>query len=86
MAVRRMANNIIEQHTLRPAHARAVVEVIIAGVFVPDEFDLRGAQMFASAGMTALREEVSDAAPRTFWQEVFNPFTGRKHSERVRGC
>lgn len=83
LAVRRMANNIMRNHGVRPTHIRSVIEVIIAGVFVPDEMDLSAAKMLQSVGVKELREELSDAGPKSVWTQLFNPFK-RRGAARVR--
>lgn len=84
LAVRRMANNIMGKHGVRPTHIRSVLETVVAGVFVPDDEDLRGAKMLQSVGMAQLRNEVADAGPRSAWWDLFHPFKSRG-AERVRG-
>lgn len=84
LAVRRMANNIMGKHGIRPSHTRASIEQIIAGVFVPDESDQRAAEMLASVGMESLREDLHNAGPKSAWYELFHPFKNRG-ATRVRG-
>lgn len=84
LAVRRMAKNIIDNHGLRPTHARVVIERVVAGVFVPDEEDLLAAQVLQSVGMQDLRSEVADARPRSAWYALFHPFGGNRGAARVR--
>lgn len=84
LAVRRMAINIITKHGLRPSHVREVIEIVVAGVFVPDSSDLRGAKMLASVGISELRSELSDAGPASAWYDLFHPFKNRG-AQRVRG-
>jgi hypothetical protein len=84
LAVRRMANNICCKHGLRPSHTRVVIELIIAGTFVPDDADLRAARILASASVEHLREEVSNAGPTSAWYDLFHPFKNRGAS-RVHG-
>jgi len=77
LAVRRMAINSCNQHGLRPSHVRDVVERIVAGVFIPDEEDLRGAKMLQSVAAGELRDELADAGPRSAWYDLFHPFKRR---------
>jgi len=84
LAVRRMANNICNQHGVRPSHMRVVVEVIIAGVFVPDDADLRSAKILASVSVEGLRTEINNAGPTNAWYDLFHPFKNRGAS-RVHG-
>lgn len=84
LAVRRMANNIMGKHGIRPSHVRASIEQIIAGVFVPDEADQRAAKMLASVGMEDLRDDLRNAGPKSAWYELFHPFKNRG-ATRVRG-
>jgi hypothetical protein len=83
LAVRRMAKNSIEGHGLRPTHARTVIEKVIAGVFVPDEYDLASAKILQSVGMRDLRAELNNAGPRSVWHDLFHPFE-RRGADRVR--
>jgi hypothetical protein len=80
LAVRRMAINSMERRKLRPSHIRATVELVIAGVFVPDEHDLRSAKILQSASMQALREEVADAGPKSVWYNLVHPLRSRRVS------
>lgn len=84
LAVRRMANNIMAKHGIRPSHTRACIEQIIAGVFVPDEADQSAAEMLASVSMKSLRSDLANAGPRSAWYDLFHPFKNRGAS-RVRG-
>lgn len=84
LVVRRMANNIIGKHGLRPSHVREVIELVVAGVFVPDESDLRGAKVLASVGISELRSELANAGPTSAWYDLFHPFKNRG-AQRVRG-
>lgn len=84
LAVRRMANNIMTQHTVRPSHMRVVIEQIVAGVFVPDEADLLASRILESRAVAGLREEMANAAPRNIWQQWFSPLSGKRHVARVR--
>jgi len=83
LAVRRMANNIMGKHGVRASHTRASIELVIAGVFVPDEFDLRRERVLQSASRGALVSESRDCAPRSAWYDLFHPFKSRGAS-RVR--
>lgn len=85
LAVRRMANNIMEKHGVRPSHIRQTIELVVAGVFVPDEEDLRGAKVLQSVSVAALREELADAGPRSAWYDLFHPFA-RRRVDRVRAA
>lgn len=84
LAVRRMALNICGKHGVRPSHTRVVIEMIVAGVFVPDDADLRAAKVLASVGVEELRSEVANAGPTSAWYELFHPFKNRGAS-RVHG-
>lgn len=87
LVVRRMGNNIMMKHGVRPSHIRNAIELVVAGVFVPDENDLLGAKVLASVSVSSLRAEVADAGPKNAWKElfakVFNPFA-RRGASRVR--
>nr|WRQ65009.1 hypothetical protein [Tolivirales sp.] len=85
LAARRMAMNIMERHGVRPSHIRRAVELVVAGVFVPDEEDLVGAKILQSVSVAALRDELSDAGPKSAWRHVFHPFRERR-VERVRAA
>jgi len=78
-----MAVNIMDRHGVRPSHVRNTVELVVAGVFLPDEQDLRGAKLLQSVSMAALREEVADAGPKSVWYNLAHPFRSRR-VERVR--
>lgn len=80
LAVRRMAINSMERRKLRPSHIRKTVELVIAGVFVPDEHDLRSAKVLQSASMRALREELADAGPKSVWHNLAHPLRSRRVS------
>lgn len=80
LAVRRMAINSMERHGVRPSHVRRTVELVVAGVFLPDEHDLRGAKILQSVSMGALREEVADAGPKSVWYNLFHPLRQRRVS------
>jgi len=82
LMVRRMAYNDMIKHGLRPCHTRGVVEQIIAGVFVPDEYDLLGAKMLASNRVGSLRAEVMDAAPTNVWQRLARACAPRPEGAR----
>lgn len=82
LAVRRMAYNTMLKHGLRDSHIRDCIEMVIAGVFVPDAPDLLRAKMLASVGMASLRDEVANAGPLNAWGSLWRPF--RRASERVR--
>lgn len=77
LAVRRMAMNTMNNHGLRPSHCRVAIELVVAGVFVPDEADLQAAKILASVGVSELRAEVADAGPRSAWYDLFHPFKSR---------
>jgi hypothetical protein len=66
LVVRRMANNIMRQHGVRPTHIREHIELVIAGVFVPDAHDQRGAEVLASNRVSKLRSELNNAGPQTW--------------------
>jgi len=85
LAVRRMAVNIMEKHGVRPSHVRRAVELVVAGVFVPDEDDLVGAKILQSNSVAALREELDNAGPKPAWASVFHPFRDRR-VRRVRAA
>nr|QNM36908.1 hypothetical protein [Forsythia suspensa tombusvirus] len=80
LAVRRMAINSMERHGVRPTHVRRTVELVVAGVFLPDEHDLRGAKILQSVSMGALREEVADAGPKSVWYNLMHPLRSRRVS------
>jgi len=80
LAVRRMAINSMERRKLRPSHIRTTVELVVAGVFVPDEHDLRSAKILQSVSMQALREEVADAGPKSVWYNLAHPLRSRRVS------
>lgn len=85
LMVRRMAYNDMIKHGLRPCHTRGVIEQIIAGVFVPDEYDLLSAKMLASNRVNGLREEVMDAAPLNVWQRLARVCAPRPEGAAVEG-
>jgi len=78
-----MAVNIMEKHGVRPTHVRRAVELVVAGVFVPDEEDLAGAKILQSHSVGALRAELADAGPRSAWDDLLHPFRSRR-VKRVR--
>nr|QNM36905.1 hypothetical protein [Forsythia suspensa tombusvirus] len=71
LAVRRMANNIMEKHGLRPSHVGEVIERVIAGVFIPDDEDQVRAEMLASLELIALRRRLESAGPSTAYQRLW---------------
>lgn len=86
LAVRRMADNIMRKHGLRPSHVREHIEFIIAGVFIPDKYDIKAAQMLASNDVADRWDEIANAGPRNGWQIVsdFCRFGQRRnHTSRV---
>lgn len=50
MVVRRMATDMMSEHGLRPAHQKRVIDLIIAGVFVPDCFEVNAREWEANIG------------------------------------
>jgi len=82
LAVRRMANNIMTRHGVRPSHVRATIEVVIAGVFVPDENDLASAKILQSREVASLTREVLNAGPKSVWSRLWRPFD--RHLPRSR--
>ena len=84
LAVRRMVHNICGQHCIRATHERGVIEVIVAGVFTPDEHDLLGARMLGSNAVHDLVEEITDPKPKNVWQQWVGRFTGRRGARRLR--
>lgn len=89
LAVRRMAINAMDKHGLRPSHVRSVIEIIVAGVFIPDEEDLRGAKIEQSNAAGELRQGVANAGPVGAWGDLYqsfrHPFKNRG-AQRVRGA
>lgn len=86
LVVRRMAHNIMMKHGLRPTHIRQSIEKVVAGVFVPDQFDVGGAQILASNAVADLREQVTSAGPRNGWSAVCDLFRfglARRGASRV---
>lgn len=84
LAVRRMALNNITQHGLRPTHVRTALELIVAGVFVPDEYDLEAAKMLASNVQHSLTSQLCDAKPKSAWSRLFAPLTRGRAQARLR--
>lgn len=84
LAVRRMANNLMAKHGIRPSHTRASIELIVAGVFVPDDADQAAAEVLASVSVKSLRSDLANAGPKSGWYELFHPFKNRG-ATRVRG-
>jgi hypothetical protein len=74
LVVRRMAHNIMTRHGVRPTHIRMSIEKIVAGVFIPDQYDVESAEMLASDAVRDLRERVNNAGPRNGWSEVVDMF------------
>jgi len=70
LAVRRMALQIMTKHGVRPTHIRMYIEVIIQGVFIPDEHDLLAAEMKASNTARNLHHQHQNAGPQSVWQRV----------------
>nr|WPR18237.1 MAG: RNA-dependent RNA polymerase [Crogonang virus 164] len=71
LVVRRMALNIMENHGVRPTHIRDCIEMVVAGVFIPDEADQVSAEMLASLRTKRLKRQVAKAGPRTWWDRWF---------------
>jgi len=72
VAVRRMAKNIMEKHGVRPTHIRSVIEVVIAGVFVPDEHDIQGAAIMKSNLRSQYVREMNSAGGKSEWSHLWN--------------
>jgi len=86
LAVRRLANRIMEKHGVRPAHMRESIEKIIVGVFIPDRFDVEAARMMASNTTANIRDEYNNAGPKNGWSRVSELFrfgNGRRGASRV---
>lgn len=84
LAVRRMVFNNATQHGLRPTALREVLELVVAGVFVPDEQDLAAARMFASNTQAMLTNELQNAKPVGAWSRLFAPFGRSRIQTRLR--
>lgn len=86
LTVRRMAKNIMDRHGVRPTHIRNCIEVVVAGVFIPDEQDLRGAKILASNRAQDLRHDLENAGPKNAWQRAIDRMWGRSsYSHHARG-
>lgn len=89
LAVRRMAKNIMDKHGLRPTHVRVAIESVIAGVFVPDEYDERSAKVLGSNTIRALRDNLYDSAPKSVyrkaWDAIWHPFMHRRRERMEPG-
>jgi len=84
LAVRRMANQIMVKHGVRPTHIRRSIELVIAGVFIPDDHDILGAKVRASNIVRARVVDYENAAPRSFWQRMWLSFSrGEIREEKV---
>lgn len=70
LVVRRMAHNIMMKQGLRPTHIRQSIEKVVAGVFIPDRYDVESAKMLSSNVVADLREEVIEAGPRNGWSVI----------------
>lgn len=70
LVVRRMARNIMEKHGVRPTHIRQSIEKVVAGVFVPDQYDIEASAMLSSNAVTDLRSQVNDSGPKNGWSTV----------------
>jgi len=70
LAVRRMAHNIMSRHGVRPTHMRAVIERVIAAVFIPDEEDVIAAGMVKSRYASTMRSRVQGAGPSNKWTDI----------------
>jgi hypothetical protein len=73
-----MAINIMEKHGVRPSHIRRTVELVVAGVFVPDEEDIQASRIMQSNTVAALRGKLADARPRSIWSRLVHPFRDRR--------
>jgi len=86
LAVRRAAHRIMEKHGVRPSHMRQSMEKIIAGVFIPDRFDVEAAKMMASNTVANIQDEYHDAGPKNGWSRVCDMLrfgNGRRGTSRV---
>jgi len=75
LAVRRMANQIMVKHGVRPTEIRRSIELVIAGVFIPDNYDILGAKIRASNIVADRVEEYEHASPKTYWQRLWKSFS-----------
>jgi len=75
LAVRRMANQIMVKHGVRPTHIRRAIELIVAGVFIPDDYDIQGARIRASNIVKDRVDDFENASPKTFWQSLWKSFS-----------
>lgn len=71
LAVRRMANNIMGRHGLRPTHVRACIEEVISGVFIADEYDRIGGAMLNSNLAAKYEYEATHTVPHGKWGRVW---------------
>lgn len=86
LVVRRMARNIMEKHGVRPTHIRQSIEKVVAGVFVPDQYDIEASAMLSSNAVANLRSQVDDSGPKNGWSTVKDLFRfgwRRKQASRV---
>jgi len=83
LAVRRMAHNIMTRHGVRPTHIRMFIEVVVAGVFVPDIQDQRAAEILASRRLSELRAKMREAGPHSVWERMWGRFTGSRGLTRA---
>jgi len=86
LVVRRMARNIMERHGVRPTHVRQSIEKIVAGVFVPDQYDIEASAMLTSNVTADLRRQVDNSGPKNGWSVVKDLFRfgwRRREASRV---
>lgn len=77
---------IISKHGLRPTDIRMVIEVIVAGVFIPDDMDQLAAEMHASNTAKNLLYQQRNAGPKSVWSRFGDMFRSRgRHGLEDRG-
>jgi hypothetical protein len=75
LAVRRMAQQIMMKHGLRPSHMRPAIEMVIAAVFIPDEHDLLSAKILASNVVADMQHSMDNASPKSYWRNLWATFS-----------
>lgn len=82
LAVRRSAKHLMVRHTVRHTDIARIIDRVVAGVFIPNEYELFAAKMKSSNTTKELRRELNNARPQSFWQKFWHPFSrGRQGLE-----
>jgi len=76
LAVRRMANNIMNKHGVRPTHIRSTIEVVISGVFIPDNEDILAAAIDNSLIAATQKRRLRSAGPQSWTDRIRGMFGG----------